>query len=468
MRALRVAAVLSFVAVLGAEARQSDTLRFTLPEAVSRALEVSPEVSEVEAQRSFSEARHDFAKANRFLTEFNVTTAHALAPGVDNPNGTSDELLFLDPDVRNDWNSLRPFNQIEASILQPLYTWGELGKSIEAARTGIEVDAASVREKEAEVALRTAELFYDLQLTAALRLLTDEAGEIVQRAKREIQRLLDEGAEDVDDADLFQVMITEETFNRQVTEVTEKRATAAAAVSRQLFLPEGAIADAQGVLNRLAFSLDSLTYYQQMGLSRRPILNKADAGLSAQSALVDVERSKLYPRLILGASYRIGYTAGRPKQRNPYVGDRLNTQTAQIGIGLRQNMNLFQTRGKIRQAEARRDQVRFQQEAARQLVLFEIEQAYRNVIIRASAASAQDNALRISREWLQTETINFDLDIGDTENLVRAVQTNLSLQAERYEAIRNYNVSVVRLLHAAGILVETLESGTLVEIEEDQ
>jgi outer membrane protein TolC len=454
-------------AVGDASAQSRDTLRFTLSEAVARALDVSPEVADVATQQRFAEARYDFARANRFLTTFELTTAHALVPGIDNPNDTATDRLYLDPDVSNDWTSFHFFNQLEANVLQPIYTWGELSQSIAAARKGIDVEIAAVDGKAAEVALRTAELYYDVQLAEALERLTEEAGNIVQRAKREISRLLEEGAPDVDDADLFQVLITEETFNRQVTEVVQKKTTAIAATSRQLFLPEGSTAAVTGSLERLAFRLDSLGYYQGVGLDQRPLLQKAAAGLEAQSALLRAEKSNLYPKLFLGASYRISYTPGRYRQPNPYISDPLRGQSARVGLGLRQNLNLLQTRGKIRQATAKRDQVQYQQVAARQLVLFEIEQAYRNVIIRESAANAQENALRISREWLQTETINFDLDIGDTENLVRAVQTNLSLQAEMYQTVREYNVAVIRLLHASGILIPTLQSGTLVGITND-
>ena len=469
-QAVRAAVVLLGWAALlphWANGQATDTLRFSFSEAVARAVRVSPEVASVAAQREFAEARYAFARANRFLTKFEVTTAHALVPGIDNPNNAPTDELYLDPDVSNDWSTFRMFNQIEASILQPIYTWGEISGSISAARKGIEVEIAATEEKAAEVALRMGELYYDVLLAQALELLTEDAGNTVQRAKREISRLLDEGAPDVDDADLFQVLITEETFNRQVTEVVQKRTTAIAAASRQLFLPEGSAMEAVGTLTRLAFRLDSLEHYQRVGVDRRPILQKAAAGLDAQSALVRAERSNLYPKLFLGASYRYSYTPGRYRQPNPYISDPLRGQSARVGLGLRQNLNVFQTRGKIRQAASKLDQVQNQQIAARQLVLFEIEQAYRNVIIRSAAADAQENALRISREWLQTETINFDLEIGDTENLVRAVQTNLSLQAENYQAIRDYNVAVLRLLDASGILIPTLQSGTLVGITPD-
>ncbi len=94
---------------------------------------------------------------------------------------------------------------------------------------------------------------------------------------------------------------------------------------------------------------------------------------------------------------------------------------------------------------------------------FEVEEAYRNVRIAQAALEARDRALTISKEWLRTEQINFDLDLGDTENLVRAVRENLELQARYYEAVYNYNRAVLRLQRAVGVLDLNVRRGILVE-----
>jgi len=144
------------------------------------------------------------------------------------------------------------------------------------------------------------------------------------------------------------------------------------------------------------------------------------------------------------------------------VSDPFLSRKLQVGFGFRQNLNFAQTRAKVRQAEAEASEVRFQSDAARQLVLFEVEEAYRNVIIAKAAVSAREGALQISKDWLRMEQVNFDLDIGDTENLVKAVRDNLSLRAARQDAVYKYNMSVIRLLGKTGTLIQSLKAGTLV------
>lgn len=450
-----LAALIVFALPAGeAAAQQSDTVVVDLDGAVRRALDVSPEVGAIASELAFAEARKDLALASRFATEFNLQTAHAVAPGLDIPDPSLPrDALYLDPDVRNNWEDWRPLNRFEASLIQPIYTWGELSGNIRAARFGVDVESASVREKEIEVALRTGELYYALLLAEALERLTVEAGNIVERAKREIRRLLDEGAEDVDDADLFKVQITEQEFLRRVVEVEQRLRTARSALKLQLFLPPTTTLTLEDqVLTPIPFSLDSLDVYQNLALESRPEIAQARAGVSAREALVDVARSKYFPKLFLGVESRITLTEGRYRQPSPYISDPYRGKSLRAGFGLRLPLNFAQTRAQVEQAEAQHNEVRHQLTAAQQLVLFEVEEAYRNLIIARAAMEAQDEAFTIAKEWLRTEQINFDLDLGDTENLVDAVRASLELEASYYERVQRYNAAVLRLLAATGTL----------------
>ena len=443
-----------------------DTLSLDIEQAIQQALDASPEVGAERATVDFANARRRLALASRFFTEFTATTAHSVAPGLDIPadNTFPDKALYLNPDVRNDWEDLRPFNRIEFELTQPIYTWGQLGGSIRAARHGVGVEEAEVNLTEQDVALRTGQLYFGLQLTEALLRLTEEMGDVVERARREITRLLDEGAEDVDYADLYQLQITEQEYNRRVVEVAHRRLTAERALSRQLMLPNGTVAGTgRRVLMPLDFQRDSLENYLELGLQNRPELAQATAGIAARSALVEVARSDYYPKLFMVASGRISLAEGRIRQPNPYISDPYVGRAFRAGFGLRQALNFAQTRARVDQAEAEREEVVQQMQAAEQLVQFEIEEAYNNLIIAEAALEAQNESLRLSNEWLQTESINFDLGLGDTENLVDAVRTNLELEVAYFDAVNRYNVSVLRLLNASGILTRVVGSGTLVE-----
>ncbi len=439
---------------------QPDTLDLDVGAAMRLALDGSPEVGTERAGRRFAEARARQARAARFLTEFTLTTGHAVAPGLDrNGNAGPGEALYLDPEVRNDWTDTRPYNEFTAEALQPLWTWGELSGQIRAADAAVAVEDAVVAAKAGEVALRTGELYYGLLLADALAAIAAETGEALATARGELETLLDEGDASVGDADLFQLRLFEQEYLRRRAEVGEQRGLAASALGRQMLRPGVAVRPAP--LEPLAFARDSLGVYQALGQAHRPELRQAEAGWRARDALVRVAKSDYYPKLFLGGRATGRYAAGRVEQDNPFISDPYLGSGLRFGLGVRQNLAFFQTRAKVQQAEAQRAEVRFQAEAAEQLVLFEVEQAYRRLAIAEAALDARTASTTIAGEWLRTEQINVDLGLGEVTDLLAAARADLEARAARLDAVQAYNVAVLRLLHAAGVLAARAQRGTL-------
>jgi outer membrane protein TolC len=467
-------ALLLLVAADPAHAALPDTVRVTLPEAIVRTLDASPEMDQRRAERRFATARNDEARANRFLTDVSLDVASSFAPGLDIPsdNERPDNALYLNPNVENDWSigALRPFGRAEIAVRQPLWTGGELSGTLRAARHGVDVEAAEVDRKALAVAARAGETYYSLLLAEALDRLADRTREVVTRAQREIKRLLEEGDEGVSQADLFQTRLTEEEVKRRVVEIDQQQATARAALQRQLFLPDGAtVAPAMDELQPISFSIhpDSLSYYIRRALQNRPEIDQAEAGMKARRALVDVAQSDYYPKIGLQASLSQSITLPeRPNPDNAFVGDSFMGTGTRTGIGIQQNLNFGQTKARVEQAEAELHAVEHQRTAARQLVRFEVEEAYRSLLTALADVESRDRSTTISGEWLRTEQVNFDLDLGDTEDLVKAVRADLEAQARYLEAVKRYNVAVLKLLEATGTLADRARNGTLLETGE--
>ncbi|MCS3939645.1 outer membrane protein TolC [Salinibacter ruber] len=453
-----------------------DTVEVGLTETVVRALEESPEVDQRQAQKQFATARSEEARANRFLTDVSLDVASSFAPGLDIPsdNEQPDDALYLNPNVENDWSigALRPFGRAEIAVQQPLWTWGELSGSIEAARRGVDVEAARVEQKALEVAVRAGETYYGLILTEALDRLADRTQEVIDRAKREINRLLDEGDEGVSQSDLFQTRLTEEETKRRIVEIEQNQKTARSALRRQLFLSDRMwVEPAADELQPLSFAIhpDSLDYYIGRALQNRPEVEQAEAGVEARRALVDVARSDYYPTIGVQATLSQSITLPeRPNPDNAFVGDSFMGTGTRSGIGIQQNLNFGQTRARVEQAEAELDAVQYQRTAAEQLVRFEVEEAYRSLLTAKAAVESRDRSTTIAGEWLRTEQVNFDLDLGNTEDLVKAVRADLQAQAQYLRAVRRYNVAVLDLLRATGTLADRARSGTLLETRDDR
>ena len=281
----------------------------------------------------------------------------------------------------------------------------------------------------------------------------------MEMAMEEINRLLEEGDPDVDDADRYQVLITQQEYIRRIAEVTQQRQTANAALRRQLLLEDSTyIIPERNTLEPITFIQESLEFYQQRARIYHPEILQANAGLSATDALVRVARADYYPQTVFGFTLSASGASNRFRQPNPYISDGFRRTSARTGFGVLQKLNFGQTRARVAQAKAQHAAVKHLSVAVQQTVLVRLEQSWRNVIIQRAALVAQDSSLAISKEWLRVEQINFDLDLGDTENLVKAVQVNLTLEAEYYEAVRRYNMAILELLAHAGVLTREMDS----------
>jgi outer membrane protein len=460
-------AVLTVLALLlaGPAAAQapSDTLRLDTAGAIRMALADSPEVAIEEAGVAFARARAAQARAARYLTEAHITTGHAFAPTLDIPDDVQvpRNALYLDPRVRNDWTNPRPYSQVELELLQPIFTWGELGGQIRAAEAAVAVEEAAAAATARTVALRTAELVEGLRAASELARLADDAQRVLNEARTELQRLLDDGDPDVSDADLFQVRLFEQELRRRQVEVVESRAIAESALARLLRQPGAPLA--VGLQEPVALPEYGLDELQSLALASRAEVRQAAAGMAARSALVRVARSHFYPKVFAAATVSGRYSIGREHQGNPFIGDPYLGGGVRAGIGIRQDLTFLQTRARVAQAEAQLNEVRHQREAAEQLILFEVEEAYRNVAIARAALDARQEGAAIAAEWLRTEQINYDLALGRVADLVAAARADLDARLALVDATRAYNIAAYRLLAASGALVERAAHGTLFE-----
>ncbi len=446
--------------VLSATAQpHPDTLRVDLKTVLEQTLRVSPDIRAAFSNVAWADARYDLARSSRILPNATAISAFAAVPGIENPNDTPVDQLYLDPLVRNDYGNLRPYAQAELSLLQPIYTWGALEGTMEAVSAGADLENARAQETILEASLRAAELYYGVLLTDELFRLTDQAEEMVAMAMREINRLLEEGNPEVDDADRYQVLITQQEYERRIVEVTQQRQSAYALLRRQLMVSDSTrILPVRNRLEPLTFLLESLEYYQQQARMNRPEILQTRAGLAATDALVRVAKADYYPQSIVGIELSSSGASNRFRQPNPYVSDGFRRTSLRAGVGLVQKLNFGQTRARVAQARAHNRTAEYLAVAAEQLILAELEQSWRNVITQEAALAAQDSSLALSKEWLRVEQINFDLDLGDTENLVKAVQMNLTLEVGYYEAIRRYNMAILKLLAAAGLLTHEMDA----------
>lgn len=435
----------------------ADTLEISFPDFLALALERSNELAARQQQIGIADTRRQQARASRFLPNLELTTGHGLIPGVrpgDSDFPSSD--LYLDPDLRTDWNDWAFFNQAEISAVQPLYTWGALSSAIKASKAGVRAAAAEYDDRRQGYEMDIFELYQGRLLAMELKQLTDEAQSTIRSAERELEKLIREGSDEIDDADLFQLEIFTHQFQAQVDEVDQNLAFIAHAWHLAVREQGGSRAAAPVYIPEDPFVDPLLDHpgdqqaYRQAGLRQRPEIRQLDAATEAAGYGMKAAKAQRYPAIVMGINYRYAYASNRPRQRNPFISNPSNTESLTVGLGIRQNLNFFVLESRVERARLEQRQASHARDAAMDGVELDIADKHKDAQIAYSRMQASDRAVDVSRNWLRQEQLDYDIGFGDVNNLVDAVRQNLELEAEYKQRVHDYNIALARLYKASG------------------
>ncbi|MBP3192375.1 TolC family protein [Natronogracilivirga saccharolytica] len=439
-----------------------DTVRVTFGEFSEIAKNYSSNLEAQQRNVSLAQNRIKQAQNTRFLPNLNLTTAHGLVPGVksQDPDLSSGQ-YYLDPDLENDWEDWGIFTQAEISGIQPIYTWGAIGNAINAAQKGADAAQFEYEAEKESFEIQLFELYQSALLVRELGRLVDDAKSQLREAERELERLQEEGDESIEEKDIFEFRIFQAEFQALISEFTQTRDfvqrswdLVLAAGPNTVFLP------AERFFDPVPVQIQEYDFYKNSALQNRAELKGIDAARQAAQYGVDAARAEYYPSLVLGLSAGFGYTPNRPRQTNPFIRNTTNFLSARVGFGFQQNLNFRQVSTNVERSEIRKRQADDFHDAARDGILLEISDRYREAKIKESQKESKSNALRISNEWLRTEQIDFDIGFGDIQNLVDAVKKQMELELEVAELTFDLNIKIARLHRSAGLSLDDLMPDT--------
>ncbi len=430
-----------------------DTVYITFEEFAAIAKEYSANLDARRKNVEMAENRIRQAHANRLLPDLRLTTAHGLVPGVKSrdPNITPGQ-YYLDPNLENDWEDWGIFTQAEISGLQPIYTWGAIGNLVNAARKGAEAARYELDSQKESFTLQLFELYQSALLIADLERLTNEALRQLNEVERELERLRDEGDPSIEEKDVFEFYILKAEFEAEVAEMELTRdfirrswGLVLASGPDRVYLPS------ERFFDPVAVTVQDFGFYENNALFNRPELRGLRAAGEAANYGLQASRAQYFPSMFLGLSAGFGYTPNRPRQNNPFIRNNTNFLSARLGVGFQQNLNFWQTSNRVERSRIQKRQLDDFHDAAKDGILLELSDRYREARISESRRESRIKALEISSEWVRTEQIDIDIGFGDVRNLLDAVKKKMELELEISQLTFNLNLNMARLYRAAGL-----------------
>jgi outer membrane protein len=434
---------------LHAESREEetgDTTRLTLAECIKRALTDNPSVHEVQWDVAIRKSELQQARAGYYPTGEFVNVA-----GVVN-DAEGNILRFRQGGI----DELGPFTRLEGQFVYPLFTWGKLSNGVKAAGKGLEQEIISVDQKKAEAAREVKEYYYTLLYTRQVQSLLSDVREGFDKAVTTADERLKEGK--VTQLDVLNLKIGYAGVAKEVEKLNNGIELSRAALLRVMGLPQSSpvdVADTQ--LTPQPAHLKDLNYYVERLFANRPEWRKLRIGIQAKEAELQMATSDYFPTFFLAVPIRYGYAPGRSRQTNPFAWDDFNFGAAGPVIGLRWNLGFGETAAKVARSRAELMKLQSQEKTAVLSFPVEVKEAYLNVKETEERMKITAEGRRAGRALVALATANFELGIGEPQDIFLGLGNYTRAANDYYEAVRDYNIALAKLSLVVGEEVSELK-----------
>ncbi len=434
--------------VIGQESRK---LVLNLKACEELAFKNNHKIQDAQLSLKVSEAKRIQASHAKILPKFqlrNIWGPSPRAEGELDPTGG----YVISKDVTTSIpEDLRYFTQVDLDLVQPIHTFGKLSGLSAAAEFGVQAGQAGLEKSKEDVRLEVRRLYWALLLGKELLAVIEDTRKEMDKAENKIQELLDEGAEEVSQNDLFKLQISQYEVNKRNRGTLDKIELTKSALRITLGLSENTDYDIETeYLDPLEIEVDSLSIYTATALQNRPELAQLRAGVGARRALIGVSKSDYYPQFFLGGQIKYNFAKDRFDPKGQFIYNPTNFFRTGIVVGLNWNLNFVQTRDRIRLAQAEYTKLSQKEEPLISGINLEVKKAYLEVTQAGTNFRESRKALRASDNWLRSESMAWDIGLGEVKDLIDAFKANGAMQAAHLENIFKYNVALAELSKATG------------------
>ena len=424
--------------VANASANPSGTL--TLRRCIELALRHYPRIQEALANARASRAAIDVAHTAPY-TDFSVRAAVAPAPRV---NGTSqfsqasDESEGLDLGVA--WRV-----GIEGMI--PLWTFGKITNSWDAAEAGAKAADHGVDKERNELRLAVRRTYYGAKAAHETLLIVHDEVASIDRYIPALERKVATG--DADEIDLLKLRMERAELEAREAEARMQEAKALAGLGFLTGLGAKVVVSREPLV-RVKHELGPLTRYLTAARLHRPEVNIVRAGILAREAQVRLERARYLPDFGIGVNAHYQQTPEQPDDRNPYTSGYANQLGYGAGLVLTYKADFLPQSARVARAEAELEAIRASERFALGTVGLEVEEAFREAEAAKRRLDAWTRASELAERWLSQVEQRIEAGAFDEKEVLEPTREVARKRFGRLGAILEYNLALAKLAQATG------------------
>lgn len=342
--------------------------------------------------------------------------------------------------------------RFEASIIQPLYTFGKIAFAKKLARQGVAAQRQRVRQARHSAVRDVRRAYFGLKLARELLFEIDEGWKYLRQAKKRIDKQLAEDSEDVDTVDKYRLQLLMTEVRDQVLQLKRAERLALGALRALIGrrAPRNLEVDA-APLTRVKTRVKSLKHYLALARSNRPEMRMLRVAIQASKAAVSLRKSMFAPDLAFVIKLRATASSSKDNPSSAYARDALHGTGLYLGLALKWDLDFHFKYTALSAAQSDLLAARHLKERATLGIELQIEKAHDELVTADKRLTLLKKTRKAAKKWLVTMSQRHDLGTADTKKLTDAVKAFFQTQLKLHQVVYELNLAAVELSRAVGV-----------------
>lgn len=332
----------------------------------------------------------------------------------------------------------------------PLYTFGKLTALRRAARAGVSLTRAGVAAAGASLSLSLKRAYWGLRLALETGRALRVARRQLERARRRLERDLDDGSAEETLSDLLRLDTALATARADLLETDRLagvgRATLAALTGIALDKLE---VDGHGFATPKR-RLEPLERYRARLVASRPELAQLRAAERASAAQTALRVAQFLPDILLVGTFGIGATTSVDDPQLGFASDPFNFRRAALALALEWAVEPIDKLAALGEAKAASKQLDAKTREARLGMEIQLRQAHGALTEALERERVSSRAQSVGRRWLIASLQNSLVGLLEPGQLRDAISAFSSRQVQHLRAIHDVQVGWAELDGALG------------------
>lgn len=354
--------------------------------------------------------------------------------------------------TRSDWTEWGPYFHLEATLVQPLYTFGRLSSGKKAAEGRLAVEEARARQTRNTLALEVRKLYYLHLFTRSIQPTLMNARKAVDGAIKQAKELYAEGGGRITNVDLAKLEYGSAELDKFIIMAKMGEALSLAALKHTVGLPDAAeLPLADEVLPEAPEGeLPPLAEFLRVASAERPEWAQVRHGKQAAISLEAAERLANAPIVFAAGQVRADYTAMRPNARNSYYNDDYNGASGGVAVGLQWDFDPWKAKARGDSTRGLRTQVEGLEKFASSGIPLEVRKAYDDTVQAQRLLETAERSSTAGRKWLTFAGSAYSAGTGEAKDLLEGLVASLQGRRAYFEQLQALHTARAYLTYATG------------------